>query len=296
MTLEQLRVFVAVAEQLHMTRAAEALHMTQSAASAAIAALETRHNIRLFDRVGRHLELSAAGRAFLPEARKLLQNEQTAAQTLDDLAGLKRGTLNIAASQTVSNYWLPPRMARFAQSHPAITLHLSVSNTAQVAEAVLDGSTDLGFVEGDVKDSRLARKTVSTDRIALYAAKHHPLAGKRIAPADLTGASWIMREAGSGTRAHFEQALKASGADPSRLNVMMELPSNEAVLAAVEGGASLTAVSELAAAPHLAAGLLARLRFDLTGRIFELLTARERGQNHAAQAFVETILNPAKPP
>lgn len=290
MTLEQLRVFVAVAEQLHMTRAAEALHMTQSAASAAIAALETRHNIRLFDRVGRHLELSAAGHAFLPEARKLLQDAQSAAQTLDDLAGLRRGVLSIAASQTVSNYWLPPRMARFAQSHPAIALNLIVTNTAQVTEAVLNGAADLGFVEGDVKDKRIARKTISTDRIALYAAKHHPLAGKRIAAADLMAASWIMRETGSGTRAHFEQALKASGADPSRLNVLMELPSNEAVLAAVEGGTALTAVSELAAAPHLAAGLLAKLRFDLTGRVFELLTARERGQSHAAQAFAATVL------
>ena len=67
MTLEQLRVFVAVAETLSMTRAAERLHLTQPAVSAAIAALEERHATRLFDRVGRHLELTAAGKTFLPE-------------------------------------------------------------------------------------------------------------------------------------------------------------------------------------------------------------------------------------
>ena len=290
MTLEQLRIFAAVAERLHMTRAAEALHLTQSAVSAAIAALEARYNVRLFDRVGRHLELSAAGRAFLPEARKLLQNAQAAAQTLDDLAGLKRGALSIAASQTVSNYWLPPRMARFAQAYPAITLHLTVCNTAQVAEAVLDGTADLGFVEGEVIDVRIARKTVATDRIALYAAKNHPLAKKRIGPDDLVEAPWILREAGSGTRAHFEQAVRDRGVDPSRLKIVMTLPSNEAVLAAVEGGSALTALSELAAAPHIAADLITRLRFDFTGRIFELLTARERGQSHAASAFMTSVL------
>ncbi|MGK3816907.1 LysR family transcriptional regulator, partial [Enterococcus faecium] len=69
MTLEQLRIFVAVAEQEHMTRAAEALNLTQSATSAAIAALEERHAARLFDRVGRNIKLTAAGRLFVTEAR-----------------------------------------------------------------------------------------------------------------------------------------------------------------------------------------------------------------------------------
>ena len=72
MTLEQLRIFVAVAERLHMTRAAEALNLTQSAVSAAVAALEARHGTQLFDRVGRGLALNAAGAAFLPEARAVL--------------------------------------------------------------------------------------------------------------------------------------------------------------------------------------------------------------------------------
>ena len=87
MTLEQLRIFVAVAERLHMTRAAEALHLTQSAASAAVAALEARYGAKLFDRVGRGLALSDAGAAFLPEAQAVLARAEAAAQALDDLAG-----------------------------------------------------------------------------------------------------------------------------------------------------------------------------------------------------------------
>ena len=104
MTLEQLRIFVTVAETLNMTRAAEALHLAQPSVSAAVAALESRHGLRLFDRVGRGLELSAAGRTFLPEARAVLAAAQDAARALDDLAGLRRGTLALAASQTVATY------------------------------------------------------------------------------------------------------------------------------------------------------------------------------------------------
>jgi len=102
MTLEQLRIFVAVAERLHMTRAAEALHLTQSAVSAAVAALEARYGVRLFDRVGRGLALNATGAAFLPEARAVLAQAEAAEQALDDLAGLRRGTVRLFASQTIA--------------------------------------------------------------------------------------------------------------------------------------------------------------------------------------------------
>ncbi len=146
MTLEQLRIFVAVAERLHMTQAAQALRITQSAASAAIAALEQRYNVRLFNRVGRGLELSEAGRVFLPEAKEVLMRSETASQALNEIAGLKRGSVRIAASQTVANYWLPRHIVRFAQLHPAVDLSLTVGNTQQVAQAVLEGAADIGLI------------------------------------------------------------------------------------------------------------------------------------------------------
>jgi DNA-binding transcriptional LysR family regulator len=289
MTLEQVRIFVAVAERLHMTRAAEALGLTQSAVSAAIAAVEARSGVRLFDRVGRHLELSAAGRAFLPEARALLQSARSAAQALDDLAGLRRGTLALAASQTVSSYWLPARMARFARLYPAIALSLRAGNTAQVAQAVREGAADLGFVEGAVDHPALMHRKLDTDRIAIYAAKRHPLAGKPAKLSDLRRACWVLREQGSGTRAQLENALAAKGIATADLNVVLEVPSNEAALAAVEAGTLLTAVSALAAAPHLAARLLAPVRYDLGARSFEMLIFKERGLSRAAQAFIDLI-------
>lgn len=290
MTLEQLRVFVAVAERLHMTRAAEALNLTQSAASAAVAALEARHRVRLFDRVGRGLALSAEGRAFLPEARAVLARAAAAAQILDDLAGLRRGTVAIYASQTIASYWLPPRLVRFRREHPAVEVRLSVGNTAQVAAAVAAGEVDLGFVEGAVERQDLERERVGSDRLAVVVGADHPWASAGALPAaELVRGLWVLREPGSGTRSEFEQALRRCGIAPDGLQVAAELPSNEAVLAAARAGGFAAAVSELAAEPLLRAGVLRRAAFDFPERAFEVLRHRQRHRSRAAEALIATL-------
>jgi DNA-binding transcriptional LysR family regulator len=288
-TLEQLRIFVAVAERLHMTRAAEALHVSQSAASAAVAALEVQHEVRLFDRVGRGLALTDAGRAFLPEAKSVLAQADAAARTLDDLAGLKRGRLALAASQTVASYWLPARMARFAAAHPGIELSLRVGNTAQVAQAVIEGASDLGFVEGRADHPLLRRRIVGGDRVSLYAAAHHPLAGRAVTATDLKAASFALREPGSGTRAHFDAAMAAAGLSGGDLSIVLELPSNEAALAAALGGGLVAAVSDISAEPLMAAGRLTRLDFDMPDRAFTVLSHADRRRSRAATAFVDSL-------
>ena len=292
MTLDQLRIFVAVAERLHVSRAAAALNISQSAASAAVAALESRHGVRLFDRVGRGVALSAAGRLFLAEARAVLARAEAASRALDDLAGLRRGLLVLAASQTVGNYWLPARLARFADRFPAVALRLSVSNTTHVASAVAEGAADLGFIEGEIDNPRLTRLSLATDRIALFAAPDHPLAGAALGPSALAGLRWALREPGSGTRSEFDQAIGRLGVDRTSIRPVLELPSNEAVLAAAESGHLVAAVSELAAQPFVAAGRLVRLPLDLGERDFALIAHAERAPSHAAQAFIAALVSP----
>lgn len=289
MTLEQLRIFVEAAERLNMTRAAEALNLTQSAVSAAVAALEARHGARLFERVGRRVELSEAGEAFLPEARAVLDRAEAAERALDDLAGLRRGRLAIAASQTVASYWIAPRMARFAQAHPSVALQLLAGNTSQGAEAVLAGTADLAFVEGQVDIPELARTPVDADTLGLYVAPTHPLAGRAVGLSEVRAATWVLREPGSGTRAHFERALAARGLTPQALYVRLETPSNEAALGAVEGGGLVTAVSDLAAAALAGMGRVVRLGFEIPPREFALLTHCQRHRSRAAQAFLQAL-------
>ncbi|MBD9648132.1 LysR family transcriptional regulator [Ensifer sp. ENS09] len=289
MTLDQLKIFVAVAERLHMTKAAEAMNVTQSAASAAIAALETQHDVRLFDRVGRGLTLTDAGKIFLPEAKAVLARAAAATACLRDLSELRRGELSIAASQTVASYWLPSRLARFTHDYPQVDVKLTVRNTAVVAEAVEEGTAQLGFVEGRVEGAKLDHRRVAVDRIAVYAAPGHAFVGGAVNLEMLLSARWVLREEGSGTRAMFLQSMNDHGADVDRLRVELELPSNEAVLTAVESGPFVTAVSRLAAQPFVDSGRLVELPFELAERSFELLTHRERQFSRAARAFVELL-------
>ena len=110
MTLTQLKIFITVAQVGSVTKAAEVLGMTQSAASAAIASLENIYQVKLFDRVGRSIELSETGQIFLPEAQNTLLSAMAATRNLRALSGKTHGRLHIAASQTIANYWLPQRL------------------------------------------------------------------------------------------------------------------------------------------------------------------------------------------
>lgn len=277
MTLEQLRIFVAVAEKQHVTRAASELNLTQSATSAAIAALEARYGVKLFDRIGRGVVLTQTGHDFLIEARAVLARARAAAQLLTDLAGLKRGSLTIAASQTVANYWLPGRLQAFHAAYPGIDLKITIANTEQVARAVHEGSVDLGFVEGEVDDPLLAISKTDGDLLVVVVGTRHPWVGRtRITPKDLSMTAWVLREQGSGTRSMFEAALRKSGIKFSDLRIALELPSNEAVRAAIESGDCATAISDLVVAQSLAAKTLHRVRIDLPRRSFYILRHKER--------------------
>jgi DNA-binding transcriptional LysR family regulator len=298
MTLDQLRIFVAVAERQHMTQAAQALNLAQSAVSHAIAALETRHETKLFDRVGRRIELTEAGGVLLAEAHRILAQVDAADLALSDFGALKRGRLCVQASQTIASYWLPRHLVGFHQSNPHVTVQLKVGNTAQVAAAVQDGTVELGFVEGAVATDRLVCMPVARDQLVIVVGPAHPWAeGGLLTPSDLLQAVWVLREPGSGTRSAFEEALAHFGVSADQLQVAMELPSNEAVRAAVEAGLGATALSASVAASGLEAGLLQAANFLLPDRAFYLLRHPTRYQTRAARALVDMVApSAAKPP
>src|SRR5262249_43797629 len=161
------------------------------------------------------------------------------------------------ASQTIAGYWLPRHLVAFRRAYPGIGVKLGMGNTAQVAAAIREGAAQLGFIEGAVEDPALASVTVAQDQLVVVVGPEHGGAGRaRIEPAALTQTGWVMREAGSGTRSVFEAALPGFGIAPSALRVVLELPSNEAVRAAVEAGMGATVISGSVAAPSLEAGLL----------------------------------------
>ncbi|MGA7805081.1 LysR substrate-binding domain-containing protein [Bradyrhizobium sp.] len=296
MTLEQLRIFVAVAERQHVTQAAQALNLAQSAASHAIASLEARHDTRLFDRIGRRIELTEAGQALLTEARTILAQVEHAELALSEFGNLERGTLTVQASQTIASYWLPRHLVAFRRTHPRIDIRLAIGNTAQVAEAIETGIAELGFVEGAVKGRQLVSAPIARDQLVLVVGPEHAWA-KRLTPPkarDLLEGEWVLREPGSGTRSVFEQALAQIGIEAARLKIAMELPSNEAVRAAVEAGLGATAISASVAAPSIENSLLHHVPFRLPQREFHVLRHSQRYRSRVAEALLTTFGPPTK--
>ena len=287
MTLEQLRIFVAVAEREHMTDAARALHVTQSAASAAIAALEARHAVKLFHRVGRGIALTEAGQLFLVEARGVLARATAAETMLEEIGGLKRGTLRVVASQTIAAYWLPPILAVFRNRYPSLSVELAIGNTDQAAGRVHDGEADLGIVEGEIDDPTLAHWPIGEDKLVLVGSV--PFAEARIDTAWLRRARWVDRERGSGTRSTLDRHLQAIGIDPAERDVVLVLPSNEGVRTAVEAGAGVAVLSSLVVAPAIEAGTLHAAPIDFGPRIFFGLRHKERYRTKAADALLALI-------
>jgi len=291
MTLEQLRIFVAVAERQHVTEAARALNLAQSAASHAIAALEARHDTKLFNRVGRRIELTEAGQVFLTEARAVLAHVEVAELALSEFGNLERGTLSIQASQTIAGYWLPRHIVAFRRAYPQIQVRLAIGNTAQVAAAVERGMAELGFVEGVVDGDHFDCTPVARDQLVVVVGQGHPWVGRaQLAPQDLLESEWVLREAGSGTRSAFEDALAHLGLDPGALHIQLELPSNEAVRAAVEAGLGATAISASVAAPSIEAELLQQVAFHLPEREFYVLRHRERYRSRAAETLLALVV------
>lgn len=290
MTLEQLRIFVAVAERQHVTQAAHALNLAQSAVSNAIAVLEARHETKLFDRVGRRIELTEAGHVFLAEARCVLARVEAAELALSEFGSLKRGTLSVQASQTIASYWLPRHLVAFRRTYPQIQVRLAIGNTAQAATAVESGTAELGFVEGAVENEHLASTPVARDQLVVVVGPEHAWIGRdRLAPADLIEGEWVLREPGSGTRSAFEEALAQLGVELGALRIQLELPSNEAVRAAVEAGMGATAISASVAASSIEAGLMHQVGFRLPERNFHVLRHRDRYRSRAAEALLALV-------
>ncbi|MCF3577260.1 LysR family transcriptional regulator [Planktothrix agardhii] len=132
MTLEQLRIFLAVAEHLHFTRAAEGLYITQPAVSAAIHSLETEYRVKLFHRIGRHVEITEAGELLQLEAQKILEQVALTERGLRELNNLQRGELKLGSSLTIGNYWLPEKISQFQRQYSGIMVNCTLANTEEI--------------------------------------------------------------------------------------------------------------------------------------------------------------------
>jgi len=229
----------------------------------------------------------------LDEARALVSRADAVKLAMREFLGLSRGRLQIKASQTIASHYLPPRLVDFHQAYPGVALAVSVGNSTEVVEAIVCGNVELGFVEvpeQEVQDPRLSVEMIARDDLVMVVSPNHPWTIKdKLTVDDLTAGKWVLREDGSGTRAAFVKALGGLGVPYGNLNIAIELPSNEAVLAAVLAGAGATILSARVCADAMKAGTLKCLPVFLESRAFYAIQHGDRYRSRAVSALLEIL-------
>lgn len=283
-TLRQLQVFVAVARIGSVSGAATEVALSQSATSTALSEFERQFDCRLFERVGKALQINQLGLQLLPKAVELLDRANEVEALLEGRTGL--GALRIGATLTIGNYLATLIVVDFLQRHPEARVQLRVHNTATIVAQVARFELDLGLIEGACRHADVIAESWVADELVVFAKPDHPLTKKRrVSLAELMRERWILREPGSGTRAIFEQALQRHGLEPQ---IRLELEHTEAIKRAVESGLGLSCISRLALKEAFRRGSLAPIAtpdLDLERR-FQFLWHKDKYQTAALREFL----------
>ena len=246
MNLHLLRIFHTVGEHASFSRAAEHLGISQPAVSKALRELEDQLDVVLIERGSRIVSLTEAGQVLFEYAGGIFAMERAALEALQAYSNLERGRLRIGASMTVAGYWLPGYVADFSQAHPGIALSLTSANTQAIAERLLACEIDIALVEGPVEDERIESRPWRDETLLIVAPPDSELArAGTVTPADLSAATWVVREHGSGTREVMNRWLDRLGIVPART---LEAGSTEAVIQTVAAGGGVSMVPRVSSA------------------------------------------------
>ena len=298
MELRQVETFRAVAEELSFSRAAHRLGYVQSSVSAQVAALEQDLGAPLFDRLGRKIALTDAGRVMLRYSSRLLDLTEEAREAVADAgvgSGEVTGTLTVSAPETLLTYRLPRLLALFHERHPKVRLSVRPSAVGRLVgsmrRSVEEGGVNVAFVlDGPVEVSGLSVEPLLEESVSVIVPAAHALASSTMAASrDLSGETVLLPEApesGCAYRGQFERQLGAASVVPAE---KMEFQSIEAVKQCVAAGMGVSVMPSVAVSAELEDGKLAALRWQ---EPFEVLTQmvwhEKRWQSPALRAFLET--------
>lgn len=290
-SVRKLEVFIGVAKNGSVTRAAEELRITQSAASMALSSLEKDSGGHLFKRVGKRMLLNERGRLAMSAAEKALAAIHGFDAIISPTGELK-GELRIGASTTIGNYLLPSIVADFAHENPEVRVSMRVGNTANICTELADGGIDIALVEGPVHERSLEVRKWRGDELVVVAKHGHEWStGRKPTSGMLSSARWIMRERGSGTREVFESAMEKAGC---RCEVFLELGHTEAIKKAIEAGLGIGCLSRIAVGRELEQGWLAEIRTSLKlKRNLSLVTNLRGGASRIVEACGKFLLDHA---
>ena len=264
MTLSQLHTFQTVARLNSFSRAAEELHLTQPAVSAQIVALENALAIKLFDRIGKKIALTDAGLIVLDATEGILGRVDEMRAALNDLGGLRAGSLHIGASLVVGVYILPEILAKFKERYPQIDFTLRVELARSIVDKVARNELDIGIIaEGaPVTDERVAIKPILQDELVLIVPRNHPWSQRdEVLLSELADVTWVLP---GNDCASSESVMEQIHANGITLKSVIELGNVGAAKRAVEAGLGVSIVSRCAILRELREGRLQAVRISGT--------------------------------
>lgn len=255
-TVRQLQIFREAAAALSFAAVARRLHLTPAAVSFQIKQIEQASGFPLFERIGKKVVLTEAGRALNEYATTILRALDDADQHMASLRGMDSGTATIGLVST-AKYIAPELLARFQAEHPGITINLKEGNRRQILETLEKGEVDLAVMGQPPADAGVEATAFAPHPTVMIASPSHPLVGKRyLGLRALAQERFLVREEGSGTRALMERYFAAAGFRP---RIAMASTSNETIKQAVIAGMGIALLSRHTVGLELRMSLLATL-------------------------------------
>ena len=289
----RLKVFYTVANRLSFTKASNELFITQPAVSKHIQELEEYYKIKLFNRNSSKITLTVAGEVLLKHTKNIFEVYRDIDFDMSTLISQRSGLLRIGASTTISQYIIPPLLARFHQKLQNIKVSLLNGNTEQIENALLQQEIEIGIVEGQSKNKSIKYTEFLKDELVLVCKSSNPLVNlNEITQEALKKMRFLMREQGSGTLEVIEFALKPFNIKVSELQIEMQLGSTESIKSYLMNSDCVAFISIHAIQKELQNNELAILDItDLTiERFFYIITLQGKTDS-LSDLFIQNISN-----
>ncbi|WP_020395077.1 LysR family transcriptional regulator [Thiolinea disciformis] len=290
--MRQMQIFQTVAQTESFTRAAEILHMTQPAISMQVKQLEEQVGLALFERRGKRMALSMAGRSMQTFTGEILTQYQSLIESLEELKNVHHGHIRLSAANTAV-YFVTHLLAAFSRQYTGITVSLTMTNRQALIESLHNYTADLVIMGEPPAHLELHSQRLMPNPLVLIAPPQHKLARRKtIHFAEILTERFVVREQGSGTRLAIERFFNEQG---HTFTSTLEMGSNESIKCAVVAGLGLGIVSLHSIQMELAAKALVILpleHFPLQ-RYWHIVTRAGKALSPAAQAFRDYVVSEA---
>ena len=251
-TIRQLEAFIVTAEFKKMSEAAKHLYISQPTISQIISELEKEYDTKLFERHAKELRITPAGQMLLENARQILAIHESLKQNMKTINSIR--PLRIGATMTVGSDITAKIVKELNHLHPDISTFVNVTNTHNIEHFLLHNELDVAIVEGIISNNEIVSKPVFIDKLCIICGSEHPFAHRnKILPEDLHHQNFILREAGSGTRAIFENLMRSFHIP---YQIIWESNSTSAIIDAVSLNLGLMFVSERSVLEKISLGLI----------------------------------------